>query len=100
MRERKSLTREEKIDLAITYFERDLMLKEMVIDQELVDLLEGAKEEDENYLIRVTLDDLDHLLGFVAAEANHTEDPMLQAALDALNERLSAIEDEYDLVKE
>jgi hypothetical protein len=98
--ERMKLKRDESIDLQITYFEREVMLKETMIDQELFDMLEGTREEDEGLVISLTLEDLDHLLGFVAAEANHTEDATLQGALDALSERLSAIEDQYDLVDE
>ena len=40
-----------------------------------------------------TLDDLEELNGYLAAEANHCEDPQLQKKLDKLFERLSKIEE-------
>jgi hypothetical protein len=42
---------------------------------------------------RLTLDDLDELLGAVAAEANHATDANLQKRLDTICERLRDIEE-------
>jgi len=40
-----------------------------------------------------TLEDLDDLLGYIAAEANHAEDANLERKLQALYDRLCKIED-------
>jgi len=42
-----------------------------------------------------TLDDLDELAGFVAAEANHAKDKKLQKELDQLCDRIQATLDGY-----
>jgi hypothetical protein len=43
-----------------------------------------------------TLDDLEDMLGYIAAEANHTEDKKLCRELDALYDRLLRIQRSYD----
>jgi hypothetical protein len=47
-------------------------------------------------IARFTLDELDYLIGFIAAEANHTRDRKLRNALDRLYERLATIMEAYD----
>jgi hypothetical protein len=39
--------------------------------------------------------DLEELLGFIAAEANHTKDKALEADLDCLYDKLEEILEEY-----
>ena len=46
--------------------------------------------------MQCTLDDLDELLGHVAAEANHTKNKRRQKELDSLHERLQAELESYD----
>ena len=46
--------------------------------------------------MRYTLEDLDELLGYVAAEANHSKSKKLQAELDALYDRLQTEMESYD----
>jgi hypothetical protein len=46
-------------------------------------------------IFRFTLDDLDELAGFVAAEANHAKDKKLQEELDRLYERIQDTLDGY-----
>ena len=43
-----------------------------------------------------TLDDLEDILGYIAAEANHTENRKLRKELDALYDRLASIQESYD----
>jgi hypothetical protein len=43
--------------------------------------------------VRLTADDLDELLGYLAEACNHTSSPALQCKLDALYERLQRAEE-------
>jgi hypothetical protein len=47
-------------------------------------------------VVRYTLDDLDELLGFVAAEANHSTDKKLRKELEALYARVRHEMESYD----
>lgn len=47
-------------------------------------------------LILGSLEDLDDLRGYLAAEANHTKDKKLEKRLDALWAKLTAIMESYD----
>lgn len=47
-------------------------------------------------IVRITLDELVYLIGFIAVEANHTRGRELRNALDRLYERLAAIMETYD----
>lgn len=74
-----------------------------------VKLIEGLTLFDRDYIDRLTsspdstvmlgyftLDELDDLLGCVAADANHTENRRLEKQLDSLFARLRAIMESYD----
>ena len=58
--------------------------------------LRRARLELGAYGVRYTLDDLDELLGFVAAEANHATDKKLRKELDALCARFRREIESYD----
>ena len=45
---------------------------------------------------RFSLDELDDMIGFMAAEANHTEDRRVQRQLDKLMQRLRTEMESYD----
>ena len=47
-------------------------------------------------IVKLTLDDLDEVLGYIAAESNHTEDAKLQRDLDSLYKRLRKTMESYD----
>lgn len=47
------------------------------------------------FVARLTLRDIDELAGYVAAEANHCDDPKVQRALDAVHDRLAKLETTY-----
>jgi len=46
--------------------------------------------------VMLSLDDIDDLMGYVAAEANHTDDKKLQNTLDKIFNRLNAYLEKYD----
>ena len=63
---------------------------------ELTTALRRAQLGSGQYVVRYTLDDLDELLGFVAAEANHSTDKKVRKELDALYARVRREMESYD----
>jgi hypothetical protein len=76
--------------------ERQLILEQTFAGPELTDLLEGAQVISGSCIVRYTLDDLDELLGYIAADANHAKSKKLQKELDGLYERLQKKMESYD----
>jgi hypothetical protein len=87
---------DQRVPIAFTARERTLVLDHTFAGGELIEPLEAAREVREKCVARYTLDDLDELLGYVAAEANHSTSKRLQAELDALYNRLQAEMQSYD----
>lgn len=100
MRDRKYVRSDETVPISISAGERDLIKEHTFIDLELKEILDHARKTRKGLIIDITLDDLDELLGFIAAEASHTKDADLERALDEIYDRLSAIEARYELIDE
>ena len=75
--------------------ERGLILHHTFVGQDIERRVRVARADGRAVVVELTLDDLDDLLGHVAAEANHATDRMLQKNLYALFDRLKKIEDLY-----
>jgi hypothetical protein len=75
--------------------ERELILSHTFADEELVNRLRVVPKPGVRPVFRFTLDDLDELGGFLAAEANHTKDKKLRKELDQLFDRIQATLDGY-----
>jgi len=82
--------------VVFTARERTLVLEHTFAGSEVTDPLEAARQRAGKYTVRYTLDDLDELLGYVAAEANHAKAKSLQKELDSLFERLREVMESYD----
>ena len=63
---------------------------------EVTGLLRMAVVKGKKLIVKLTLDDLDEIIGYIAAEANHTDDKKLQKELDHLYERLKTTMESYD----
>lgn len=74
---------------------RELLLEHTLADPEYAERLQPPPRGT-GLVGRYTLDDLEDILGYVAAAANHTEDESLQTELDALFEKLLAIQGAYE----
>jgi hypothetical protein len=96
MRMRKKIPYGQPIDVVFTDRERVLISEHTFADPELTSPLEAAELRGKKLIAKYTLDDLDALLGFVAAEANHTKDRKLEKELRALFARLSEQMERYD----
>ena len=81
----------ERIWIRLTDRERKLILDHTFIGGDLERRLRVTAAHGPAVLIALDLDDLDDLLGHVAAEANHCKDPSVAKQLSRVHERLSRI---------
>jgi len=96
MKMRKKIPYDQPIDVVFTDRERVLISEQTFADPELALPLDAAERRGTKLIAKYTLDDLDALLGFVAAAANHTKDRKVERALRALFARLSEEMQRYD----
>jgi repressor LexA len=75
--------------------ERDLVVERAFLDPEVERALQQAASVGSKLVVNLNLDDIDDLLGCVAAEANHCDDGKVQRVLDAVCDRLSALLDQF-----
>jgi hypothetical protein len=85
----------EKVPLELNERERELILEHTFADKELTNRLRVVPRKGQRPVFRFTLDDLDDLGGFVAAEDNHTKDKKLRKELDHLFDRIQTTLDSY-----
>ena len=85
----------ERVPVRLSPVQRDLILEHAFIDPELEQRLRVAEAEGASIIARLTLDDIDELLGSVAAEANHSKDARLRKRLDTIYERLRDVEEAH-----
>lgn len=80
--------------------ERGLLLEHTFMDPEYAERLRAVAGKEvagkRDLVGDYTLEDLEDMLGYIAAHANHAEDLELQEKLDALYERLALIQKSYD----
>ena len=93
---RKKIKRGQKVEVSFSPRERALVLEHTFTGPELTTALRRARLETGKHVVRYTLDDLDELLGFVAAETNHSADKKLRKELDALYARVRREMESYD----
>ena len=84
------------IEVAITPRQRSLILEHAMVGPEVTGLLRMAVVKGKKLIVKLTLDDLDEIIGYIAAEANHTDDKKLQKEFDHLYERLKTTMESYD----
>jgi hypothetical protein len=93
---RKKIKRGQKVEVRFSPRERTLVLEDTFTGPELTTVLHRAQLEAGKHVVRYSLDDLDELLGFVAAEANHSTDKKLRKELDALYAPVRREMESYD----
>ena len=89
MKRRKRIAVGEKIPLELTERERDLIMKHTFAGNNLTDRLRAVPSPGQRPFYRFTLDDLDELAGYVAAEANHAKVKKLEKDLRQLYSRIA-----------
>lgn len=81
----------ESVALKLTEEQADLVVTHTLIDDDLLAIIHHAKLRDGIVSARFTPDELDSLAGFVAAEANNTNDKKLQKQFDAISEAIDQL---------
>ena len=95
MSSRKKISENTRIPVALTARERELILEHTSAGDELLAPVQVLPEVG-RHAAEYTLYDIEELQGFVAAEANHTNDRRLEKQLSALHERLQREMEKYD----
>lgn len=85
----------EKVLLELDERERELILEHTLADDDLTNRLRIVPRKEQRPVFRFTLDDLDELGGFLAAEANHSKDKTLRKELGRLFSRIQDTLDSY-----
>ena len=85
-----------EIEIKFTLIERDLIIDHTLAGPDLTKRLQIAEIKGKHLIVKYSTYDLDELIGFVAAEANHTDDKKLQKKLDKLFDKLSRILEKYE----
>ena len=86
---------DDKVTVRMTASDRELLLEYTLGDPEYVERLRPAPT-GKGFVGNYTLDDLEDILGYVAAEANHTGDKNLRRQRDALFKRLLRTQRSFD----
>jgi hypothetical protein len=94
-RRRKYVPEGGKVPLALKLTQRDLIVEHTMVGPELTDALTIAEIKNGRIIVHYTLDDLEELAGYVAAEANHAKDKKLQKHLDVVFALVTKVQDSY-----
>lgn len=90
---KKKINADEKIPVKLSLHERDLIRKCTGYDP---DFARDAVVKGKAVQVHLSLDELDDLIGYTAAEANHSDNQKLQRELDDLCDKLEKILDSYE----
>ncbi len=93
----KKITLETKIDIRLNKREYELITEYTFVETEHIESIRAVPGKS-HYTASYTIEDLEDVLGFIAAEANHAEDKQLESELEHLYDRLSTIEASYDVL--
>jgi hypothetical protein len=93
---RKKIEYGQPIEVAVTPRQRTLILEHTMVGPDVTGPLRMAVVKGKKLIVKLTLDDLDEILGYIAAEANHTDDRKLEKELDSLYEGLQTTMESYD----
>ena len=85
----------EKVPLELTERERDLIINHTFADNNLTNRWRVVPSPGRRPFYRFTLDDLDELAGYVAAEANHAKFKKLEKELRQLCGRIADVLESY-----
>lgn len=92
---RRTIQPDDKITIRMSARDHDLLLEDVFINPEYLERLRPAPS-GRGLVGEFTLDDLEDILGNVAATANHSEEPKLKMALDDLFDRILLKQRSYD----
>ena len=90
---RKKIPYGTKLPVKLTLQERDLIRNETLCNS---DFARFAVIEGKGVILNLSLDDIEEIQGYIAAEANHTKSRKLQKNLDRLFSKFQVYLDTYD----
>jgi len=90
---RKRIQPGERVGLNLSRADRDLLLDILIMDPGIEDRIRDTPAKRRTVMF--TLDELDALAGWVAAEANHTNDRNREDHLDEIYQRIVEVEEMY-----
>ena len=93
---REKISPDQRVELSLTPQERKLICERTLADDALLAPLRLAEVRAAKLVVRYTLDDLDELLGYIAAEANHAKNPRRAKDLYRLCDHVRATMEAYD----
>lgn len=85
----------ETVPLELNERERELILSHTFAGESLTNRLRVVPKRGERPIFRFSLDDLDELVGFLAAEANYAKNKILREQLNQLCDRIEATMNRY-----
>ena len=91
--QRKKISPGDKIPVKLTVNQRDLIREHTLYNPNFAEL---AAADGKDIRIEMTLDDIDEILGYIAAEANHCDNAKTRKLLDALYDKFEEILEQYD----
>ncbi|MBN1364070.1 MAG: hypothetical protein JW976_04610 [Syntrophaceae bacterium] len=80
-----------EVEIKFTPEERDLIIDHTFAGPDLTKRLQIAEIKGKYLITKYSIYDLEDLIGYIAAEANHTDDKKNGKKLDSMFERLSRI---------
>ncbi len=90
---RKRIKQGQMIPVKLSEHERGLIINKTLAGPDLTERLELVLKRESVFAF--TLDELDELVGYIAAEANHTKSKKVQKELDRLYDRIQYILDTH-----
>ena len=84
-----------RLPVQLSVRERDLVVDRALLDPDIETQLRQAPSAGSKLVVNLNLDDIDDLVGCVAAEANHCDDAKVQKVLDAVCDRLAGVLDHF-----
>ncbi len=86
----------DELEIKFTKDERDLIIDHTFAGPDLTKRLQIAQIKGQSLITKYSANDLEELIGYIAAEANHTDDKQLQKKLDKLFDKLDRIFEKYE----
>jgi len=81
------------LPVKLTLHERNLIRNSTFLD---TDFGKGAVIEGKSITVDLSLDEIEEIQGYVATDANHTDNSKLEKELDRLFDKLQVLLDSYD----
>ena len=95
-KKRTKIAEGQKVPVKLSARDRELIMEYAMLEPDLTAELEKVRPEAGVLNFGYTLDDLDELLGYIAAEANRCKGQQLRKELDGLYDRLKDLMESYD----